>query len=377
MNLLDHPNDIISIIILYLPEINIRRINKRLCLLYDNIIKNTIKYKYFDDIVKNGNIGQILISFIYNIYRVRNWEHIARYVVKNNLINLIKYCILTHNINTHKISKEIGIYGNLNLARELNIMDWKYIGIGASKGNNIDIIHYIYNNPNITINKWSFWEFILMKAIKYHNNNIVYYILKNKKVSAWSMIILYASQYDNSEILQYMFSRNLIDYKYLAMGAARNGNKILINKCIINGEDNYNRIAINAAIGGHLDIIHDMISYGCRCYNFIALKAAKYGHIHIIDNILKYNINNWIDIAISATYKGHIDIIKYAINMLENNNTKLDLSEIANIAAQYGHLKILKYIMTKEKLEYNKLYDYAKCGKYIHIMKYLNSFFNK
>jgi len=126
-----------------------------------------------------------------------------------------------------------------------------------------------------------------------------------------------------------------------------------------------------AAENGHLDClkcVHEDAKLPLD--STIADVAAEYGHLHILEYLVDCGYNKFhADACATVTKNGRLDCLKC---LHEDAKVPLD-SRIADVAAEYGHLHILEYLVD---CGYNKFhadacaaatkYGHLDCLKYLH-----------
>jgi len=116
-------------------------------------------------------------------------------------------------------------------------------------------------------------------------------------------------------------------------------------------------------------------------YNYqdtISFYTGYYGNIELIKSGI-LNVRNNFSIMLGAIKSEKLYIIEFIHN---NSDSTINWCNLANIAAEYGSLNILKYILQKFEYQDYNLYSMiinAIYNKNIHIVKYILSLnrFNK
>lgn len=97
------------------------------------------------------------------------------------------------------------------------------------------------------------------------------------------------------------------------------GYDILLYPLIKNQKDS-NWAAANAAVNGHIDIVKTLMTFSdgrINNFNEIAEIAATYGHLEIIKLIPEYKLHDYSTIVRIATSNGHIDIVETYLDKVD------------------------------------------------------------
>jgi ankyrin repeat protein len=128
----------------------------------------------------------------------------------------------------------------------------------------------------------------------------------------------------------------------------------------------YNRRdALEAAKRGYKKLIKYFIDkQGENNFNNIAEIAAEYGHINIVKNMIRRGANDFNEITINAARGGHMDIVEYMIDLGAD-----EFDTIAQSAAKGGHRDIVKYMIDLGANEWNEIAFVAASEGYRDIVQ--------
>lgn len=112
-------------------------------------------------------------------------------------------------------------------------------------------------------------------------------------------------------------------------------------------------IPINAAKNGNLEMLKFCHENGCEIKSFVAENAAYYGHLDILKYLIENNCEwNRYNSLFEAAKGGHVNVLEYIMELHQPLSKRycylcLDAHNIgccvANIAANNGHLKALRW----------------------------------
>lgn len=119
-------------------------------------------------------------------------------------------------------------------------------------------------------------------------------------------------------------------------------------------------------IDGHLSVLKYLIRDTFPSYDIVKL-SVRYNRINILFYLLeeeKFNI--WKELGEIAAEEGHLEMLKYLVkNRLPYNNLSV-------FAAKSGNLEMIKYTLLELKCEYNKeVLTVVVDGGHLEILKYL------
>lgn len=255
------------------------------------------------------------------------------------LINSINYKLVNKRFNIF-VSSMINYY---DMKFTNNVADWKnnlkqLVKILASK-NDIESIIYLLNNYNIS---------------KYLN--------------------FCSGYYNDDNLLNILKNRNIINSKQIVKGAAEGGNLELLEKYSNKLEfDDFLPVFIAAGNGKHLNVIEYLLSKFNELDNYILYGIAKSGDVEFLKKIFKYLNYYGIDysgIANRAAKYGKLNVVKYIIEEIPVN----DLKYISSTAARKGHIDIVKYLVLKGANNYKTILTCAKENGHNDIVLFIIQF---
>ena len=130
-----------------------------------------------------------------------------------------------------------------------------------------------------------------------------------------------------------------------------------------------------AAKNGHLDTVKWLCEHRTEgCFDDTVTKVVDKGHLEVLKYFVKIGIGIGIDYHILhvAAYRGNLDIIKYIYENREKYPSMYCTCTVSmDIAAEYGHLEIVKYLLTIG-IKCNKETMYRACENgHSEVVKFL------
>ena len=222
-----------------------------------------------------------------------------------------------------------------------------------------DVVEYLIESYNKKFSyysrNWKYDRSFTKKffSLNFDNDDAIF--LFNNVAQEKSYIIYRIARDANINLLM------LLDIKKycnaVAEGAARGGHLYLVKYAVFLGARNFNTIAREAAYGKHYGIIDYAVELGAKNYFDVDAILNKTYKKHKVfpRKRLGYNISDYNEFAKRAAINGNLDKVKYAIRMSADNFIVIALK-----AAKYGYLYILKYIYYLIGKKFNFTFRSAK-----------------
>ncbi len=346
-------NDVLILILNYIPKITDKRTFSRTCKTIHNAIRKHIKIAILHFNEQYGYIYEncperFIIEQYYDGY-IKIDENVYRELMTVKSIRMqgeklslyVKMIIASNNIELFQLALKNGyrigfdptiidfaiIVGQLDILKYLEnirkcFVNTNSISIAATAGH-LDVIKWLVNNKRLNITPSNYCE-----AAKNGHLNIVKFFVEK---------ITYMNAISSSDILK--FCNEAAKYGHLDILIwQKNGLKYSFNMDTCK----------NAVEGGHLNILIWLIDNGYECNDYIFECAAENGHL----NILKWGFQKGYKLPdniseIAATY-GKL----YIIIWLHENNFKFD-QNVHVCAAESGNLELIKRLASYDNYYVN------------------------
>lgn len=148
-------------------------------------------------------------------------------------------------------------------------------------------------------------------------------------------------------------------YNYILIRASLIGRRNLIERMIKLGASYFNEAMISAARGGHLDIVKDMIVIGSNDFDKSMIISSREGHLDIVREMIKNGACEFNNAMDEACRGGHLNIV---IELLDRGRGINDYRRFLRTSAHYGHLSIMREIVTRGVISFNELTPILQCA---------------
>lgn len=337
-----------------------------------NIFKTYLQYVPMDDQLSNTCLYKA--CKFGNIYFINFMLNKIGGKITENILNVcLKYVCMSGN------------FENVNMIIKLGATDWNCGLIGASQGNNVNMVKYMRSKGakfndfskacqggNIEIINYFIhngvlnWELGFCGACRGKNIEIIKLIMDksptpNRNISDGCMYDM--TRKNNIEIMKFFFDQGftISNLAYYTCYACRHGStqlaKIMIDKCVITGIsfDNYNMCMClyYACSNNDHELVNFLIEKGDTNWNEGLLGSCIGGHVELVKLMIKYGATN-INEGMNMSDLENDDVIITLINNGANNLNKLKKStnfrlfrswcKFKNITQYHKNVRYLKYI---------------------------------
>lgn len=327
----------------------------------------------------------------------------------NDVKDLRKYLVLNKKFN-YIIKSIFEYYENSysKIIEKWNLYPKKLINT-LMKTNKHDELVFLINNYKIN----DIYRYIGRFAALYNNKYFLELSQKNGFYNYY-VILKQAAKGGHLDLVKYAYNKGAKNIEAILYNAAKGGHIHIINEYIYSNYGLYIEILRGAMIGGFLNIIYSMEDKSDNANTLMNLLifAAKGNQLKVIETIINNKIeamnlnkseflniyrSTIFSIIYNAAYTGHYNIVEWFINTfnLTLNDSYLEMSasaignldiiinhgcivpqEMANIAALYGNIDVVKYLLKtclKEpsNAQLNEIARNASIGGYIDIIKYI------
>jgi hypothetical protein len=349
-------------------EINEEKKNIKYLIIEDKINMNLENIK---DIFSNKNIYKInknKQSFFQN-------KKIDTFAYEGNLEEIRNLYFLNINV-TSDGSDAAAANGHLNILIFLNNTNNLQItkkGICfAVKRNKLEIVKYlielkIYPQP-----------YMVDLAILNNHIKMVKLLMDEYLIYPTILAESYMGGSGNIELIEYLITKQIYpNNESVNYAAGRNDVNMIryLNFLDINGTSYSANIA---AKYGNINVIYELKTYNIIATSYGADDAANNGHIEIIQELQKEKIYITLRGVNETIKNGHLNVICY---LLKNNffnksrKSKYDkiflISDSANIAAEFGHIEIIKELEKYNILVTSEGANKASKNGHYETIKYL------
>ena len=224
----------------------------------------------------------------------------------------------------------------------------KYLNYGAAQSGNIELLEWTMSHGR-AINLTA-----CAKAAESGQLNVIKWLAS--KMDSWSSTFYISSKWTQTiaraaakgghlHIFAWM-SQNNVEFKIkpeMAKKAARKGHLNILEWLWKQNQqkmvDLLDVICEKAAKGGHLDILLWAKNNGFQFSSNNFVQAVCGGHMHIIQYLCNCGVALWTDEVLElAAEKGHLEVLKWAVENAVDNFSRVCIG-----AARGGHLHILKW----------------------------------
>jgi ankyrin repeat protein len=305
------------------------------------------------------------------------------YIYDNNFILLLKQYVKTGlKINDYQIKKIVA-------KKELKENYLHNRLIADQNANNLSKQEYDLLNPK---QKEEFYNFgsddtKIKKSIRLGNLDMVKHFVEKSGILN-DTDVEYAARYGHLDVVKYLVEKNANIGKFAVAWAAEFGSldivKYLLGDEVNDKEGNIIKLPKsknpadtkygirNAGQNGYFDIVKYLFEKGADIDDRAVRNAIEKGNLHIVNYLIEKGAKVEVDDEFSlAAQNGHLDILKYLlgdeVRDKQNNIYKLPKSiKIAEIkqggkydvlrAAEKGHLDVVKYLIDEKGANIENVY---------------------
>lgn len=260
---------------------------------------DTTLWKYF---VNQQNANELLmLADEYQLYPL--------------ILKLLEFDTLYSN-NDDWLFQKSAFFGDIDrissLLQKGTINDFNTPMISASKGGQLNIMEFIFQNTQ----KYFFsWTDILNSALELSRPDMIEFVENNGRNFFYD--IQYAAKSGNMEMVNMVIQKGFIDWNSGLLGGASGGHLHIIDYFKSNSS-NFNGAVILAAQNGHLFIINYLIENAPENYlfhwNTAMTEAGGNGHLEVVEFMMSKGADDFNGTLLSAVRGGHMNVIEFMIN---------------------------------------------------------------
>jgi len=311
------------------------------------LIKNYYPYHFINGITSRDGLNETSYIIPEYIFRYINSYYIPMYFSDDEIREMVIYSDLYCIKRLHKKVSGCYIYSTYKLL-------WKY----SCQLGNLRVLRWLKRKKEVPPPNIAYW------AISYDQLEVFNWILRNKIKCEIENVVDVAISSGHLHLVIWLYKNNY-DITNSMHCAIENGHLNIVIWLYEKGIELPNN-AIDIA-NGHLDLIIWLYEKGC-IFTIDTLKnAIRKNHLHVVQWIYSFgDIEHSLHIIDVAAEYGHLEIVKYLDSI-----GKICTEHAMNSAIRKGYLEIVKWLHSNKYFECSQ---YAIDNAKHNVLKYLSNF---
>lgn len=277
-----------------------------------------------------------------------------------NIKNLNKLYIKTKDSKIRDIIQELFIYFTVVYSTIYNNWgnDKRTLIRKLLKRHKYEAFKFLYYNFNIE----EYNDYIVRYSIKYNFNAVIKLLIENGYKN-YKKLFHYSVKYDNINIIEYIYQFvNKNEYINEIGKESVKYDRSDITIWAINNCANSNEIALNAIEYHNFDLLKKITEITQIDTYKAAIKSIEIDDIKIFSYLMEIGVEHYNNLAEHASNYGRLKMLKIIPDEKYNKDT------IASIAAEYGHLNIIKWLYKNGYRNINNIVLSSAKGNNINII---------